>query len=51
VEDSGCSAETGEDNVDEKVVVATCSLEDGQWRYEEGDDCETESTLSKVSGW
>jgi hypothetical protein len=45
VEDAGCPAKASEDDVDDEVMITTCSFEDGKWRHEEGDDCKTKSTL------
>jgi len=45
VEDARCPAEAGEHDIDEKVMVATGSLEDRQGRHEEGDDRKTEVAL------
>jgi len=45
VEDTRCPAKAGEHDIDEKVMVATGSLEDRQGRHEESDDRKTEVTL------
>jgi hypothetical protein len=48
VEYAGCPAKASEDDVDDEVMVTTCSFEDGKWRHKESDDRKTESTLQTV---
>jgi hypothetical protein len=50
VKNARCPAKASEDDVDDEVMATTCSLEDGERRHQEGDDCKTESTLQPVSG-